>query len=56
MNKAAQSLGRRGGRVTSEAKARAARANGAKGGRPGQKRNPWPTDGRNPETEKGKSK
>lgn len=34
MNKAAQQLGRRGGRATSEAKAAAARANGAKGGRP----------------------
>ena len=33
-NKAAQQLGRLGGSVTSEAKAIAARANGAKGGRP----------------------
>jgi hypothetical protein len=31
-------LGRLGGRVTSEAKARAARANGAKGGRPRKRR------------------
>ena len=34
MNKAAQKLGRLGGRKTSEAKAAAAKANGAKGGRP----------------------
>lgn len=34
MNKAAQQLGRLGGRKTSEAKAAAAKANGAKGGRP----------------------
>lgn len=33
-NKAAQQLGRRGGKVTSEAKSAAAVANGAKGGRP----------------------
>jgi hypothetical protein len=33
-NKAAQSLGRRGGLAKSEAKSEAARANGAKGGRP----------------------
>lgn len=33
-NKAAQELGRLGGRVTSEAKASAARANGKSGGRP----------------------
>ena len=33
-NKAAQQLGRLGGKVSSEAKAAAARANGAKGGRP----------------------
>ena len=34
MNKAAQKLGRIGGLKTSEAKAAAAKANGAKGGRP----------------------
>lgn len=34
MNKAAQQLGRRGGRSISAAKAAAARANGSKGGRP----------------------
>jgi len=34
MNKAAQQLGRLGGRKTSEAKAAAAKANGSKGGRP----------------------
>jgi hypothetical protein len=34
MNKAAQKLGRLGGKKTSEAKAAAAKANGAKGGRP----------------------
>jgi hypothetical protein len=34
MNNAAQQLGRLGGRKTSEAKAAAAKANGAKGGRP----------------------
>ena len=34
-NKAAQQLGRLGGKVSSEAKAQAARANGAKGGRVG---------------------
>jgi len=33
-NTAAQSLGRKGGKVTSESKAAAARANGKKGGRP----------------------
>lgn len=33
-NKAAQSLGRLGGKATSEAKAEAARKNGKKGGRP----------------------
>jgi hypothetical protein len=33
-NPAAVSLGRKGGRVTSAAKARAVRLNGAKGGRP----------------------
>ena len=33
-NKAAQQLGRLGGKVTSESKASAARANGKKGGRP----------------------
>lgn len=33
-NKAAQALGRLGGKATSEAKAEAVRANGAKGGRP----------------------
>jgi hypothetical protein len=33
-NQAAQSLGKLGGSATSEAKAAAARANGAKGGRP----------------------
>ena len=33
-NKAAASLGRRGGKVKSESKAAAARANGKKGGRP----------------------
>lgn len=33
-NKAAQELGRLGGKVSSEAKAEAARSNGAKGGRP----------------------
>lgn len=33
-NKAAQQLGRLGGKVTTEAKAEAARANGTKGGRP----------------------
>ena len=33
-NKAAQQLGRLGGRVTSEAKAKAAKENGKKGGRP----------------------
>jgi len=33
-NKAAQSLGRRGGQTKTDAKAAAARANGAKGGRP----------------------
>jgi len=33
-NRAAVSLGRKGGKVRSEAKAEAARANGAKGGRP----------------------
>jgi hypothetical protein len=32
--RAARKLGRRGGLVTSDAKASAARANGAKGGRP----------------------
>jgi hypothetical protein len=34
MNKAAQELGRLGGRVKSRAKAAAARLNGRKGGRP----------------------
>lgn len=34
MNKAAQQLGRLGGKKTSEAKAAAAKANGKKGGRP----------------------
>lgn len=34
MNKVAQKLGRLGGKKTSEAKAAAAKANGAKGGRP----------------------
>ena len=34
MNKAAQQLGRLGGKATSEAKAAAARANGKLGGRP----------------------
>jgi len=34
MNKAAQQLGRIGGKKTSEAKSAAAKANGAKGGRP----------------------
>ena len=34
MNKHAQQLGRLGGKKTSEAKAAAAKANGAKGGRP----------------------
>jgi len=34
MNRAAQQLGRLGGKKTSEAKAAAAKANGAKGGRP----------------------
>lgn len=33
-NKAAQQLGRKGGKTKTEAKAEAARANGAKGGRP----------------------
>lgn len=33
-NRAAVSLGRKGGKVTSEAKAAAARANGKLGGRP----------------------
>lgn len=33
-NPAAVALGRKGGKVTSDAKADAARANGAKGGRP----------------------
>lgn len=33
-NKAAQALGRLGGRVKSKAKAKAAQRNGAKGGRP----------------------
>jgi len=33
-NPAAVSLGRRGGQVTTDAKARAARRNGMKGGRP----------------------
>jgi hypothetical protein len=33
-NPAAVALGRKGGKVTSEAKAEAARANGKKGGRP----------------------
>ena len=33
-NKAAQALGRLGGKKTSEAKSAAAKANGAKGGRP----------------------
>jgi hypothetical protein len=33
-NKAAQSLGRLGGKAKTEAKTEAARANGAKGGRP----------------------
>ena len=33
-NTAAASLGRKGGKVTSESKAAAARANGKKGGRP----------------------
>ena len=33
-NPAAVSLGRKGGKVTSEAKAEAARKNGRKGGRP----------------------
>jgi hypothetical protein len=34
MNKAAQALGRLGGKATSEAKAEASRKNGKKGGRP----------------------
>lgn len=34
-NKAAQQLGRKGGKASSESKAAAARKNGAKGGRPG---------------------
>jgi hypothetical protein len=38
MNKAAQKLGRLGGKKTSEAKAAAARENGAKGGRPKTKK------------------
>ena len=38
MNKAAQQLGRLGGHKTSEAKAAAARENGAKGGRPKTKK------------------
>ena len=33
-NRAAVALGRKGGKVTSEAKAAAAKANGKKGGRP----------------------
>jgi len=37
-NKAAQELGRLGGLVRSEAKARAARANGKLGGRPRKRR------------------
>jgi hypothetical protein len=37
MNRAAQSLGRLGGRKTSEVKAAAARANGKRGGRPKKK-------------------
>lgn len=39
-NKAAQELGRLGGRARSEAKARAARANGKLGGRPPKRRKP----------------
>lgn len=38
MNRAAQQLGRLGGKATSEAKAEAARKNGAKGGRPKKKK------------------
>ena len=37
-NPAAVALGRKGGKSTSDAKANAARANGAKGGRPKKKR------------------
>ena len=39
MNRAAQELGRLGGRKTSEAKASAARENGKRGGRPKKKTN-----------------
>lgn len=39
MNRAAQALGRLGGRKTSEAKAAAARENGKRGGRPKKKTN-----------------
>lgn len=38
MNRAAQALGRLGGKAQSEAKAAAARSNGAKGGRPKKKK------------------
>lgn len=38
MNRAAQQLGRLGGKQTSEAKVEAARKNGAKGGRPKKKK------------------
>jgi hypothetical protein len=37
-NPAAVALGRRGGKVTSQAKAETARANGRKGGRPPKKK------------------
>jgi len=40
MNLAAQQLGRLGGKAKSEAKTKAARKNGAKGGRPKKKRPP----------------
>jgi hypothetical protein len=46
MNKAAQQLGSLGGKVTSEAKARASRRNGKLGGRPkGKPRKPKQTKG-----------
>ena len=41
-NPAAVALGRKGGSVTSRAKAEAARANGSKGGRPRKVRRPTP--------------
>ena len=40
-NPAAVSLGRRGGKVRSEAKAEASRVNGAKGGAPSREKSRW---------------